>query len=380
MTAPGGMTAPVRQFFSAFFCVVSLGIISSLHAQSPTAELRGVVVDADTGEPVPAPMIAVREGRTIFGGTAGTFILRGITPGTLHLRVEQIGYATLDTTVVVRPGINEIGRFTLTPRPITLEGLEVVAAPDVCMATGFQAAAYADDRLAALMEEFRRNAERLRVLLSGSSIDLKYQRTERWIGDGSELLHEKTDSIDSASSTGQRQPYRAGEVIRFPTPDDTVRVAFFMRVPTIADLATPEFERYHCFHYAGVDSTGGQDYHRIDFVPSADLTVTDVEGSIYLDPENLVMRRAEFRLVRIPREVRFVTSVRVITRYREFRPFLPLPEYVFTTQGHRRVTYDGRPAHWSVEERSLIEHQFVDGDPEEPGRSADAPPGGGGGE
>jgi hypothetical protein len=341
-------------------CVLASGTPTPLLAQTPTLDLRGLVVSAETGEPIPSPTIAISGGRPIFGGSAGTFVLREIAPGPLQLRIEQIGHEALDTTVVVRSDANESHRFTLSPRPIALEGLEVVAAPDVCSATGFQAATGADERLTALMEEFRRNAERL-LLLSEYSPQLKYQRTKKLIGDRSEVLHEETDSVSSITGTGE--PYRPGGVVRLL--DEPGQPRFIMRIPTVVDLATPEFERHHCFHYAGIDSVAGQEYHRIDFVPSTDLTAADVEGSLYLDLESLVLRSSEFRLTRIPREVRFTTSMRIVARYREVLPFLVLPHYVFVTQAHRRSSIAGNRVHWSVDERNLVEHHFLDGEPGE---------------
>jgi hypothetical protein len=343
-------------------CVLASGNPTPLLAQTPTLDLRGLVVSAETDEPIPSPTIAISGGRPIFGGSAGAFVLRGIAPGPLQLRIEQIGYEALDTTIVIRPGANEIHRFTLSPRPINLEGLQVVAAPDVCKATGFQAAAYADEQLAALMEEFRRNAERLRLLLSDYPLQLTYDRTRKYIGEGSSVLREDADSVSSTTGTGE--PYRPGEVIR--VQDEPRQPPFIMRVPSAVDLASPDFERYHCFHYAGIDSVGGQKYHRIDFIPSADLTAADVEGSLYLDLDRLILSRAEFRLVRIPREVRFITAMRVITNYREFSPFLVLPHYVFVTQAYRRSSIAGERVHWSVEEQDLVEYRFVDGEPGEP--------------
>jgi hypothetical protein len=209
------------------------------------------------------------------------------------------------------------------------------------------------------MEEFRRNAERLRLLLEDYPLQLTYARTEKQIGDASAVLAEKADSV--SSTTGSGDAYRPGEVIRKPNEPGQPR--FIMRIPTVVDLAAPEFERHHCFHYAGIDSVAGQEYHRIDFVPSTDLTAADVEGSLYLDPESLILRRSEFRLVRIPREIRFTTSMRVITRYQEYRPFLPLPDYVFVTQALRGGKINGRQTHWSVQEYELVEYNFLDGEP-----------------
>jgi hypothetical protein len=339
-------------------CVLASGTPTPLLAQTPALDLRGVVVSAETDEPIPSPTIAISGGRPIFGGSAGAFVLRGVAPGPLQLRIEQIGYEALDTTVVVQAGANEVHRFALAPRPIVLEGLEVVAVPEACTETGFQAT-HGDERLAALMEEFRRNAERLQLLLSDYPLHLTYEWTERQIGDESAVLAEKTASI--SSTTGADEPYSAGGVIISRLEQGQMR--YSMRIPTVVDLATPEFERNHCFYYAGLDAIAGDKYHRVDFEPSTAFSAADVAGSLYLDRESLILRRAEFRLVRIPRQARYTSALRIITSYREFRPFLVIPHHIFGTQAHRRFRSAGRQVHWTVDEYDLVEHHFLDGEP-----------------
>jgi len=60
------------------------------------------------------------------------------------------------------------------------------------------------------------------------------------------------------------------------------------------DLTERAFEDNHCFHL--VDDQSG--LVRIDFRPRASLEAPDIEGSVYLDPEKMIVRHASFHLTR----------------------------------------------------------------------------------
>src|SRR5919206_4605682 len=60
--------------------------------------LRGVVVDARTGEPLPKVLVAVEGGATAETGTDGAFAFPGVGPGTVRLYVSAVGYGLVQRT------------------------------------------------------------------------------------------------------------------------------------------------------------------------------------------------------------------------------------------------------------------------------------------
>ena len=135
--APPGtlLTAP-----AALVLVVLLlaqGAIAPAAAQvSTTAVLRGEVTDS-AGQPVATADVTLRDSTEIVAGTrtdaAGRYILVGLPAGgPYQLRVEALGYGTV-TRSPVRLAAGESRRLNvvLESRPVQLEEVRVVAAPDL---------------------------------------------------------------------------------------------------------------------------------------------------------------------------------------------------------------------------------------------------------
>jgi hypothetical protein len=326
---------------------------TALLAQTQTVEVRGTVVSTETQEPVPTPLVTVLGGRAMLGAPDGTFRLSNVSPGALRLRIEQIGFAALDTTVTAAAGAPLELRLALEPRAIPLEGLVIVAAPTTCTRPGFQAAA-TDEHLAHLLDEFRRNAERYQVLTESYPLELSYERTRRDIGRDGAVLRAQTDTL--TQKTGSATRYQPGGVLTAERGKQPM-----MRLPSVADLASEAFEQAHCFRYAGLETLEGKRYHRIDFTPSEHLRSADVEGSMLLGTDDLLMHRSEFRLVNVPRGLPGVhtRSFQVGATYWEFRPGLVIPYSVRVAQELERVSMGRHPVAQSTEERLLVAHRFL---------------------
>jgi ferric enterobactin receptor len=118
-------------------------------AQIPAAgpgEIRGTVVDAETGAPLAAASVAVlsrADGTLVTGAVAradGTFRIEGLRPGAYLLRVSTIGYGPLTTeevTIAAASPRVSLGSIRLTKAAIAVDGVEVsversavVLAPD----------------------------------------------------------------------------------------------------------------------------------------------------------------------------------------------------------------------------------------------------------
>jgi iron complex outermembrane recepter protein len=106
-----------------------LGAPSEAAGQEPTPEggaIQGVVTAADTGAPLLAAHVRIRElGRGDFSHADGTFSFPRIRPGEYTLLVERIGYASQERTVQVEAGGPTRVEFRLTPSAISVAGIVV---------------------------------------------------------------------------------------------------------------------------------------------------------------------------------------------------------------------------------------------------------------
>src|SRR5688500_14739620 len=128
-----------------------------------SATLVGVVASAESGEPLAyatAEAPALR--RAELTGEGGTFRLRGIPAGTTRLVVRRMGFAPLDTTVVLRAGGSDTLRVRLARVATRLAGVRVRASRD-CTDPGPPSAAD-DPAFHAVFEQLRTNAEQYRIL------------------------------------------------------------------------------------------------------------------------------------------------------------------------------------------------------------------------
>jgi hypothetical protein len=97
-----------------------------LHGQDPTpGTLSGVVVDAESGDPVAHATIEIRgTSHSTRTDASGRFTLRGLPEGAHRMIVQQIGYVQRGEWVDV-PGDVEPLYLPLQPDPIVLRGIEV---------------------------------------------------------------------------------------------------------------------------------------------------------------------------------------------------------------------------------------------------------------
>jgi hypothetical protein len=85
--------------------VLSLGAAAPAFAQNPhPSVIRGTVVDARTGSPIPRILVAVEEGPSVETGPDGAFVLEDVTPGQVRLYVSAVGYGLVQRTLQVAPG------------------------------------------------------------------------------------------------------------------------------------------------------------------------------------------------------------------------------------------------------------------------------------
>jgi outer membrane receptor protein involved in Fe transport len=104
--------------------------------QAGAGEIRGTVVDAESGNPVPSASVGVwsRADSVLVAGAIarpdGTFRVQGLRPGRYWLRVTMLGYGSRNTgelTVAEGAARADAGRITLARSAVALEGLDVTA-------------------------------------------------------------------------------------------------------------------------------------------------------------------------------------------------------------------------------------------------------------
>jgi len=97
-------------------------------AQAP-ARVVGRVVDAATQSPVASADVILGEQRTTSRADGG-FVFGSVPPGRTRLEVRRIGYAPRSERLDVVPGLDRRLTVALTPAPVHLDSLIVVAATD----------------------------------------------------------------------------------------------------------------------------------------------------------------------------------------------------------------------------------------------------------
>ncbi|MBD0321033.1 MAG: carboxypeptidase regulatory-like domain-containing protein, partial [Gemmatimonadetes bacterium] len=104
--------------------------------QQGGAQLRGAVLDAASGRPVPQASITVRSraDSAVAGGAVtradGSFRVEGLRPGRYYLRVSHLGHApTHPADITIAPGATsaEVPTVRLAVSAVQLEGITATA-------------------------------------------------------------------------------------------------------------------------------------------------------------------------------------------------------------------------------------------------------------
>jgi hypothetical protein len=105
--------------------------ISSIHAQKPTQNIRGVVIDAATKKTLPgANVILVGENKGTSTDTEGQFILEDVEVGRHELEVSFIGYEKkIIPELLLSSGSEKVLEIKLEPAPEEIE--QVVVKPQI---------------------------------------------------------------------------------------------------------------------------------------------------------------------------------------------------------------------------------------------------------
>jgi hypothetical protein len=115
----------------AFSCGLTLFSASASVAQQPTA-ITGRITEATSGQPIPgAQVMIVGTNLGAQSNSNGTYIVRGLAPGNVTVRVLTIGYTEKSQQVNVAAGQTATLNFQL-------ETMAIALAPVVATVTGEQ--------------------------------------------------------------------------------------------------------------------------------------------------------------------------------------------------------------------------------------------------
>jgi hypothetical protein len=134
----------------------------SLRPQPARVTVRGTVVDATSGTPLPNTMIRLVEAnRGVLADSLGRFSFPDVAPGTQTLAVKQYGYEEIDTDIEVSAELRPL-QVQLQPGPVALEGFDVVA-----------------DRLAVMKQEMKQRRDAAPVTVRTVGQEMLAQSTAR---------------------------------------------------------------------------------------------------------------------------------------------------------------------------------------------------------
>lgn len=327
-----------------------LALASTLPAPGDAQDrnlLLGSVVTVEDRAPLPAALIFLPDaGRRLLSGPDGQFRALGLEPGPHRLRIETIGRVTVDTTVVVGEGLT-FAIIRMAPRAIRLAGIQA----DVgrCSEPGFEAPSGSEAAFAVL-DELRKNAERYSAMQEAERPVLVLERTQRLLRRDGRVARHQTDTIaaDTVASV-----YRTGEVLVSELPLIDVPGAYKMRLPGFHSLASHDFQDAHCFRYRGLAEHDGERLLRIEYLPLLSITTPDVRGSVYLDPETFVVRRATFRLTNVPPTISRMRGLTATVFFDE-----PAPGRVLIREIHSEQRLTNRRTPTAVEVQRRLEYRL----------------------
>ena len=342
---------------------------STIHAQqvspppSPPGEgpmftLTGVVRAEATGQPLPYSTVVIDEiGRERFTDQAGAFTYFAIPAGKYKIRIRQLGYTPLDSTIVINSATTD-RVFLLTKIPSTLASVEVTAPPRRCIVP--EENGFVDDpELATFLAEARKNAQRERLLRRTYPFEYRLAQ-EHDTYDTRDSTHKIVYDTTTFRSDDDWK-YRQGKVVTGDVSKvfGDVRV---MRLPTMMDLADTRFLIAHCFKYAGLSDQDSIPTQRIDFAPLPEIIAPDVEGSIFIDSATYLIRRAEFRLTRGGSVKPAILGMKVTTIYREVLPNVALFDQIKSVQPLPPSASEQHPTEFR-ETQALLSFKFLYGGP-----------------
>jgi hypothetical protein len=303
-------------------------------AQEPP--VRGTVVSAESGYPLGFSIVTLHPniGRQFTDG-AGAFAFSGTQAGTYLLSVRQIGYAPLDTQVVVTGDSATIVHIAL--RRLAIELPPVTIATQQCTRPGRPDSS--DAALLAVFDQLQENARRFELLADSFPFHYELELALREVNQRGDTSRPEVRKLRFSSD--ENHPYAVGRVVEpawgaWGSPDNMLVI----HSADLQDLGNVDFIANHCFRLVGRDTIGGETLVRLDFEPATRIRSADMAGAAYLDSITYELRYTETSLTQPDRSA--LTNVRSMnfrTRFRNIARGVPLQDSLTVVTTYRY----GRP-------------------------------------
>jgi len=326
----------------------SLAVALQSAAQQPS--LRGTVSAAESGQPLGFSIVSLHPkfGRR-FTDAGGEFVFAPTPAGAYVLSVRQIGYAPLDTQLVIT---GDSSRLRIALRRLAIELPPVTIAGSQCTNPG--APDSGDTALRAVFDQLQENARRFALLADSYPFRYTLELADRVLTQRGDTGPPATRRLEFSSSDKRYHPYAVGRVVErgwgaWGSPDNVLVIGS----AELDDLANPDFIAGHCFHLAGRDTIGGETLIRLDFEPATRISSADMAGAAYLDTATYALRYTTTWLTKPDRsELTGVRAVTFRTRFREIARGVPLQDSLVAVTTYRF----GRPA--NIQTQRTVDVRF----------------------
>lgn len=295
--------------------------------------LRGTVVAAESHEPLGFSIVALHPGfAQRFTDARGAFAFEGAQPGTYLLSVRQIGYAPLDTQLVIPSDSVTMLRVLLHHLAIELPPVAVAAVQ--CTKPGPPDSS--DMALRIAFDQLQDNARRFELLSRKYPFEYVLEVSNREVNQRGDSGRRNTRRLYFSSRDDH--PYAVGGVVELSWGPwgNTGNV---VHTGDLHDLDSPSFIANHCFQLAGHDTIAGETLLRINFEPATRIWSTDMAGAAYLDTSSYELRYTEITLTHPERsDLENVLTVTARTHFRNIAPGVPLEDTLvalWTYRSHR---------------------------------------------
>ncbi len=332
-------------FGRTFSTLTATGLLlQTVAAQS----IRGTVVLAQTGEPLPFSVVMLSPGDArIFTDGQGRFSFSNLGNSTYVLSVRQIGFSPVDTQITLRGDDAPVVRIALHALVVQLPPL-VVIGYGPCTAPG-RPNSPDDSALVAVFDQLQENARRFELFADSYPFRFRLERTLRDVTRRGDTL--KTVDILSLGNTDER-PYEVGRVVApgwGPWNSDLL-----VHTTVLQEFANKTFIETHCFHLAGRDTIAGETLVRVDFEPAERLGSADIAGAAYLDWITYELRFTETSLTHAERSpLTEVNTITARTRFHSIAPGIPIQDSLIAVTTYRFGRFTKR-----IETQRLLEVRF----------------------
>jgi hypothetical protein len=326
-----------------------------------TGTVVGRVHVAGTELPVGYAIVATTPGgRELFTDSDGRFVLRDLASGSIRITARRVGFAPVDTTVIVTRG--DTSRVQIGLSLITIQLPTVHTIGRGCAHPGGSDAQIGVE-LGALFDQLKENAVRNRLLSRSYPFELD---VERKITRPEPLLEARFVAYDTiVESSNRTWRYAPGKMLGTREYASGVFAGRWATItmPELADFADERFLINHCFDFSGIDAVDGDSLIRIDFAPAPAIHDPDVAGTIFLDRATYQLRVTDILLVNLTRQLRGQMSGQSIRAYfREVIPGVPVL-HAISSVVYPKDDSKAPPAEPLTEHHRVLAVRFIRGRP-----------------